>query len=1187
MLNTPTGQTGRRAFAETLERRQLLSAATADVATSYTSHAFYADQESALEAHEHGEGCHHDHDHDLDHDHDHDHELSSPQDMLAPGDKGSDDTGGLNRFSPHPNSWSTTNLAYSYAASILNGGLPGGLSNTAIFNSVEEALSLWTAVSPLRFTYNTDNGLPTNDNSYSGDDNTIRFGVHALSGTNGGTLAHGYYPPPNGGGLAGDIHFDSLDQWGTSPGGGTFDMIEVATHEIGHAIGLQHPDQNGQNVNAIMNAFYGARYSGPGTGFLFTDDINGVRSKYGSGLGYVRDQSGNLIVSGTEAANTFVVNTDGSNIFVSSSGNGSFTIPDAGINTIRINMRGGNDTITVQSLDSTINLVVEGFAGNDVFRIGDTVSTSDGIDGNITVVGGDGTDSMFYNDHINSGSITYDVSSTSMSRSQNGSVNFGSTTENVRVNGGTGNSTFNLTSTSTRSFTLDGRDGNDVFNIGNGDYDNTIGEDVFIIGGSGTDSINFDDATDTANDNYLFDSVGGTYTYTFTKSSEPNATRFGNDIENVDLVANPGNNVIEFGAPGGFAASLDFDINGNDGNDILQIGNGSNGIANMDANVTFFGDAGTDEFRYLAQNVGAIDTRTFNLGTLTGGTGGVFTAGGSTEEFILNLGTGSDVVNVNRLAASLNLRIDGNAGNDIVTAGDGDYDTNITGNIFYQGGPGNDGFNIADATDTGDDAYRITSTPIGGVTPANTYVFDKAIGGDSRFYPDLENFNIVANPGNNTFDLLGGGGLSSNLALTFSGRDGDDTMNYGDGTVGLAFYDQTTNFNGNAGIDRFVYNGQNMVAGTHGVSSTTINLPFSGNVFYGTTENLELYSGASSDVWTVTSLFSSVDLLIDTGNGNDTANIGGVGSGNVEDIDGDIDLNMFGGDDTLNYNDQLNDIADTYTLNGFDITRTASGTLTFDANTSQVNVFAGLAANTINATVGGLNDYLIDAGPGNDTINVLNAVGFGVDLTGGSGVDALRVNTDNTNIARVNLFQNERFSELLIGDGGLVTVEFGGNKVIRTNSISINAAGTADGQLDLSDNSMIVDYDGASPISNIAALIRLGYNGGNWGGDGIDSNIARLNALGSNPTALGFGEASTLGITSFMGQSVDSTAVLIRHTVPGDANLDGTVDLSDFVRLRNGFNQVTSLWTSGNFNFDDRVDLSDFVILRNNFGRSI
>lgn len=59
-----------------------------------------------------------------------------------------------------------------------------------------------------------------------------------------------------------------------------------------------------------------------------------------------------------------------------------------------------------------------------------------------------------------------------------------------------------------------------------------------------------------------------------------------------------------------------------------------------------------------------------------------------------------------------------------------------------------------------------------------------------------------------------------------------------------------------------------------------------------------------------------------------------------------------------------------------------------------------------------------------------------------------------------------------------------------------------------------------------------------------------------------------------------STAIIAG---PGDANADGTVNLSDFVILRNNFN-TNGGFAQGDFNDDGFIDLSDFVILRNNFG---
>ncbi|MEQ9461236.1 MAG: hypothetical protein RIG82_09825 [Phycisphaeraceae bacterium] len=64
---------------------------------------------------------------------------------------------------------------------------------------------------------------------------------------------------------------------------------------------------------------------------------------------------------------------------------------------------------------------------------------------------------------------------------------------------------------------------------------------------------------------------------------------------------------------------------------------------------------------------------------------------------------------------------------------------------------------------------------------------------------------------------------------------------------------------------------------------------------------------------------------------------------------------------------------------------------------------------------------------------------------------------------------------------------------------------------------------------------------------------------------------------------LDEMIATVLGTVPGDANLDGNVDLIDLSALATNFNLVAG-WAGGNSNIDTVVDLIDLSLLATNFG---
>ena len=180
---------------------------------------------------------------------------------------GNPDVTGLAEFSTSGRRWATTNLRYAYE------NLTSDISDAEITLAVEQALALWAAFTPLRFT-------PVA--MTAGPELILRFvaGEHGDGATfdgPSGVLAHAFFPsvpPAAPTPIMGDAHFDEAESWTVTvpPGAGTIDLVTVAAHEFGHSLGLGHSSVPG----ALMAPFYGGPHRR-----LEADDIAGITSLYG------------------------------------------------------------------------------------------------------------------------------------------------------------------------------------------------------------------------------------------------------------------------------------------------------------------------------------------------------------------------------------------------------------------------------------------------------------------------------------------------------------------------------------------------------------------------------------------------------------------------------------------------------------------------------------------------------------------------------------------------------------------------------------------------------------------------------------------------------------------------------------------------------------------------------------------
>ncbi|HWP39859.1 MAG TPA: endonuclease/exonuclease/phosphatase family protein [Tepidisphaeraceae bacterium] len=112
--------------------------------------------------------------------------------------------------------------------------------------------------------------------------------------------------------------------------------------------------------------------------------------------------------------------------------------------------------------------------------------------------------------------------------------------------------------------------------------------------------------------------------------------------------------------------------------------------------------------------------------------------------------------------------------------------------------------------------------------------------------------------------------------------------------------------------------------------------------------------------------------------------------------------------------------------------------------------------------------------------------------------------------------------------------------------------------LDLTDNTLRIDYDTTSPIQAVRQLLLSGA---------IYSSTAQANQR--------IGYIETAG-----------TALLLRASFAGDANLDGIVNAIDLEALALGWQQTDAFWSAGDFTYDGLVNLRDLFLLAQNWQQS-
>lgn len=326
--------------------------------------------------------------------------------------------------------WATSNLTYSFptSASFYGSGYGSGepQTNFGALNSTQiqtakSAFAAYAAIANLTFTQVTESS------STHGD---VRLAMSDAPST-----AWGYYPSTAAAG--GDVWFNKSSGYYNSPAKGNYAYISFL-HEIGHALGLEHPHENGMPTNrdsieyTVMS--YRSYTGGPTSNYtvetwgfaqtLMMYDISAIQQMYGANY---NTNSGNSVYTWSPTTGQMSINgvgqgaPGGNRILMTvwdGGGIDTYDFSNYSTNlTVDLNPGGWTTTSTAQlaRLDGSGRLAVgnianallhngdlrsiienaEGGSGNDriVGNVAD--NTLWGNAGADTLIGGDGDDVLY------------------------------------------------------------------------------------------------------------------------------------------------------------------------------------------------------------------------------------------------------------------------------------------------------------------------------------------------------------------------------------------------------------------------------------------------------------------------------------------------------------------------------------------------------------------------------------------------------------------------------------------------------------------------------------------------------------------------------------------------------------------------------------------------------------------------
>jgi Ca2+-binding RTX toxin-like protein len=780
----------------------------------------------------------------------------------------------------------------------------------------------------------------------------------------------------------------------------------------------------------------------------------------GSDLFEGGDGNDTALINGGNGSETFTITPNGSRVRFDRIDPAPFFLDIGTTENLVLHAGGGDDVIIAQNgLAGLINLTLDGGDGNDTIIGGDGNDLLIGGAGNDVVTGGRGSDTA----QLGTGDDTFIWNPGDGSDTVDGQDG----TDTLVFNGSNANENMNIAANGTRvRLTRD---------VGNVTMDLNSMEHIDVATGGGTENITVGDLTRTGvtqvaidlgafglgvpdgqADTVTLNGTGGSDTITVSGSGTEVAVAGLPELVTIDhpdtfdtLTIDGGNGadiinaaalppgimslVIDGGAgndtiTGSQGADLLLGGDGNDtviggrGNDVALLGNGNDTfIWNPgDGSDTVEGGAGTDTLVFNGANIGEnIDIAANGSRVrLARDVGNVVMDLGGIEHIQLNTLGGADTVTVNDLTGTDATQIAIGLAAQGTQQGDGQPDTVIVNGTAA----GNDQISITSSGASILVNGLAAQVSITGADPGVDTLVVNGLGGDdvinaSRLAAGRIDLTINGGDGNDTITGSSGndtviGGRGNDVALLGAG---DDTFIWNPG-------DGSDTVDGQAGNDTLVFNGSNA------------------------NENIDLSANGSH-------------LQLNRDVGNVTMDVGHTET---------IDLNTFGGNDTVTVNDLTgtgvskvnidlgNDgPGDTVIING-----TAGNDVITLTNENGVIMVSGLATQVTISNFDANDSIVINGLGGDDVINASLMSGMLVTENGGDGADVLIGSRGN------DILHGDAGDDTLIGNGGQDVLDGGtGNNVLLLAAVGGGSPALL-AQFMASSFAPAADGHGATPIAD-------------------------------------------------------------------------------------------------------------------------